>query len=150
MIVSNLAVENRFANGTQGRLMSWYPAKIASNKAVLASHPELVARFVKETALTKSELFPDLVSYIAALVALYKIRNIYQDTIDVIVRQETLPFIPGHPVMLQICVVPVACYRIIVLLPLPVVLLHLIYRGLRAHHPQSSVAQHQAHGPWLS
>ena len=64
MIVSNLAVENRFANGTQGRLMSWYPAKIASNKAVLASHPELVARFVKETALTKSELFPDLVPYI--------------------------------------------------------------------------------------
>ena len=37
---------------------------------------------------------------------------IYQDTIDVIVRQETLPFIPGHPVLLQICVVPVACYRI--------------------------------------
>ena len=66
MIVSNLAVENRFANGTQGRLMSWYPATIASNKAVLASHPELVARFVKETALTKSELFPDLVPYISS------------------------------------------------------------------------------------
>ena len=120
MIVSNLAVENRFANGTQGRLMSWFPSKISSNKAVLASHPELVARFVKESALTKSELFPDLVPYkIAALVALYIIRTIHEDTIDVIVRQETLPFIPGHPVMLQICVVPVARYRIIVLLPLP-------------------------------
>ena len=46
--------------------MSWYPAKISSNKAVLASHPELVARFVKETALTKSELFPDLVPYISS------------------------------------------------------------------------------------
>ena len=58
--------------------MSWYPAKIASNKAVLASHPELVARFVKETALTKAELFPDLVPYhIAALAALQKKRNIY-------------------------------------------------------------------------
>ena len=53
--------------------MSWYPAKIASNKTVLASHPELVARFVKETALTKAELFPDLVPYhIAALAALQK------------------------------------------------------------------------------
>ena len=63
MMTSNLAVENRFANGTQGRLMSWYPAKISSKKAVLASHPELIARFVKETALTKPELFPDLVPY---------------------------------------------------------------------------------------
>ena len=63
MIVSNLAVENRFANGTQGRLMSWYPAKISSKKAVLASHPELVARFLKDTSLSKSELFPDRVPY---------------------------------------------------------------------------------------
>ena len=100
--------------------MSWFPSKISSNKAVLASHPELVARFVKETALTKSELFPDLVPYISSCTRSFeKKRNIYQDTIDVIVRQETLPFIPGHPVLLQICVVPVACYRIIVLLPLP-------------------------------
>ena len=144
MIVSNLAVENRFANGTQGRLMSWYPAKIASNKAVLASHPELVARFVKETALTKSELFPDLVPYISSCTHSFEKNVIYQDTIDVIVRQETLPFIAGHPVLLQICVVPVACYRIIVLLPLPAVLPHLIYRGLRAEHPQNAEPQHQA------
>ena len=60
MLVSNLAVEQRFANGTQGRLMSWHPAKISGRKAVLASHPELVARFVKESALSKHELFPDL------------------------------------------------------------------------------------------
>ena len=91
MLVSNLAVEQRFANGTQGRLMSWCPSKISDKKSVLASHPELVARFVKETAyLSKSELFSDL------------------DHIDVIVRQETLAMVPGHPVMLQLCVVPVA------------------------------------------
>jgi len=40
--------------------MSWHPAKIASKNAVLASHPELTARFVKETALSKTEFFPDL------------------------------------------------------------------------------------------
>ena len=39
MLVSNLAVENRFANGTQGRLMSWDPERVENNKK--ARHPEL-------------------------------------------------------------------------------------------------------------
>jgi len=43
---------------------------------------------VKESALSKAEMFPDL------------------DHIDIIVRQETLNMVAGHPVMLQLCVVP--------------------------------------------
>ena len=116
MLVSNLAVEQRFANGTQqkaesrelraesreprgesrepraertqGRLMSWHPSQISNKKAVLASHPELTARFVKESSLGKAELYPDI------------------DHMDLIVRQETLPMVAGHPVMLQMCTVP--------------------------------------------
>ena len=68
--------------------MSWNPSKISSKKAVLASHPELTARFVKETSLGKAELYPDI------------------DHMDLIVRQESLPMVAGHPVMLQMCTVP--------------------------------------------
>ena len=38
MLTSNLAVENRFANGTQGRVLQWQPEK-TEKKAFLASHP---------------------------------------------------------------------------------------------------------------
>ena len=41
-------------------------------------------------------------------VVYYICPSILQDHIDVIVRQETLPMVAGHPVMLQLCVVPVA------------------------------------------
>ena len=62
MLVSNIAVENRFANGTQGRLMNWYPEKASDDgrKALLSSHPDLMARFVKETSLNKQEFHPDI------------------------------------------------------------------------------------------
>ena len=49
MLVSNLAVEQRFANGTQGRLLYWHPDKAQRGKALYATHPELLARFAKET-----------------------------------------------------------------------------------------------------
>ena len=34
-------------NGTQGRLLCWYPEKAESGKALQSSYPELFARFVK-------------------------------------------------------------------------------------------------------
>ena len=49
MLVSNVDVP-RFANGTQGRLLYWHPGFVEKGKALLASHPELLARFVRESA----------------------------------------------------------------------------------------------------
>ncbi len=88
MLVSNLAVEQRFANGTQGRLMYWNPPRTEKGKALYSSHPELLARFVKESALHKREMFPDL------------------DHVDVTARQETLASVPGQPALLQLPIVP--------------------------------------------
>ena len=68
--------------------MSWAPCKISTKKAILASHPELTARFLKESSKGKKEFFPEI------------------DHMDLIVRQETLPMVAGHPVMLQLCTVP--------------------------------------------
>ena len=92
MLVSNIAVENRFANGTQGRLMNWYPEKASDDgrKALLSSHPDLMARFVKETSLNKQEFHPDI------------------DFMDITARQENLTQIAGAPLMLQMPLQP--CY----------------------------------------
>ena len=92
MLVSNLALDQRFCNGTQGRAFHWHPEKAQSRKAISASHPELLVRFVKESSLTKTELVPDI------------------DHMDVIVRQETLVSVLGKPVLLQIPLVP--CYAL--------------------------------------
>ena len=88
MLVSNLAVEQRFANGTQGRLLYWHPEKAQRGKALYATHPELLARFAKESAMQKREMFPDI------------------DTMDVTCRQETLSRVQGQPCMLQLPIVP--------------------------------------------
>ena len=88
MLVSNLAVEQRFANGTQGRLMYWYPASSEKRRALYSSHPELLARFVKESALQKREMLPDI------------------DHVDVTARQETLGSFQGQPGLLQLPIVP--------------------------------------------
>ena len=59
--MSNLAVDQRFANGTQGRLMHWNPGATESARFALpASHPELLARFVKESSLEKPEMLPEI------------------------------------------------------------------------------------------
>ena len=58
MLVSNLAVQERFANGTQGRLMFWHPTTCTKNKSLYSSNPELLARFVKDSALNKREMLP--------------------------------------------------------------------------------------------
>ncbi len=54
MLVSNVAVDQRFANGTQGRLLSWSPASVDNMKALSAGHPELSARFAKATTMKNS------------------------------------------------------------------------------------------------
>ena len=60
-ISSNLAVDQRFANGTQGRLLVWHPGATESKrKAVPAYCPDLLARFCKETSLQKQEMLPDI------------------------------------------------------------------------------------------
>ena len=88
MLVSNLSIEQRFANGTQGRLMHWNPQRTEKGKALYSSHPELLARVVKESALQKREMFPDV------------------DHIDVTARQETLSSFQGQPSLLQLPIVP--------------------------------------------
>ena len=88
MLVSNLSLEQRFANGTQGRLMCWNPQRTEKGKALYSSHPELSARVVKESSLQKREMFPDV------------------DHIDVNARQETLSSLQGQPALLQLPIVP--------------------------------------------
>ena len=88
MLVSNIDVDQRFANGTQGRLMYWVPEKNQRGKALYSSHPELSVRFVKEASLQKREMFPDI------------------DHVDVPARHETLASVQGQPVLLQIPLVP--------------------------------------------
>ena len=82
MLVSNLAVQERFANGslnsilglelrlwhkypklsgTQGRLMHWHPEMCERKKVLYSTNAEIVVRFVKESALNKREMLPGLV-----------------------------------------------------------------------------------------
>ena len=56
----NLALDQRFANGTQGRLLCWAPEKAETRKALQASHPEIFVRFVKESSLKRRELLADI------------------------------------------------------------------------------------------
>ena len=88
MLTSNLAVDQRFANGSQGRLLHWSPPEVEGSKAVPASHPDISARFVKESAVQKrGQWLPDI------------------DFMDILVRQENLN-IRGDPIMLQLPLVP--------------------------------------------
>ena len=50
-----------FSTGTQGRLLQWQPDRdVADKKALLASHPDLQARFLREGALRKESLLADI------------------------------------------------------------------------------------------
>ena len=49
-VYSNVDAKSRFANGTQGRLLCWQPESVEKGKVLLANHPYLSARFVKESA----------------------------------------------------------------------------------------------------
>ena len=89
MMVSNLDVEQRFANGTQGRILYWHPDRLPEKrKAVSAASPELMCRFAIEAPMSKSEMLADI------------------DFVDVCVRQETMTNVPGAPVQIQLGVVP--------------------------------------------
>ena len=88
MLVSNLAVDERFANGTQGRVLYWFPESVKQKLALPASHRELMVRFAKEGSIGKAEMFPD------------------KDHMDVMARLETLTAVPGQPVLLQLPLVP--------------------------------------------
>ena len=76
---------------TQGRLLHWCPADPdveESKKAVPASHPNILARFVKESALQKRGTF---------------LPNV--DMMDIAVRQENINA-RGQSIMLQLPLVP--------------------------------------------
>ena len=62
MLVSNVDVQQRFANGTTGRLLSWHPDKLPQKrKALSASCPELTARFAKEASInSKKQMLADI------------------------------------------------------------------------------------------
>jgi hypothetical protein len=60
MLVANVEVKERFANGAQGRLLSWHPSAVKSGR-LLASHPELLFKFVKEKSWqAKKEFLPEI------------------------------------------------------------------------------------------
>ena len=68
--------------------MHWNPGATESQRFALpASHPELLARFVKESSLAKPEMLPHI------------------DHMDIGARQENLA-VRGEPVLLQLCVAP--------------------------------------------
>ena len=59
MMIQNIAVDQRFANGTQGRLLHWHPTATQSiRKALPAYSQDLLGRFCKESSLSKTELMP--------------------------------------------------------------------------------------------
>eukprot|EP00973_Karenia_brevis_P015302 2093514-Karenia_brevis.AAC.1 len=89
MLVANFDVQNRFANGTRGRLLHWFPASVASGKALAAGYPRLHARFVKEAAYKAS---PEL----------HKIT----DWMDIPARENTLSGRDSTTVLIQLGMVP--------------------------------------------
>ena len=79
--------------GTQGRLLQWQPDRdVSDKKALLASHPDLQARFLRESALRKESLLADI------------------DFLDVTIRSEIMPSVQGAPAMMQIPLIP--CYAL--------------------------------------
>ena len=88
MMVSNMHVKRRFANGAQGRLLWWDPERTSRRRtALLASHPDLIARFAKEEALRKPNMIPDV------------------DHIDITVRPETLVGVRGNVALFQLAII---------------------------------------------
>ena len=93
MLTANLAVQDRMANGTQGRLLQWQPDRdVRDKKALLASHPDLQARFLRDSALRKESLLADI------------------DFLDVTIRSEIMPSVQGAPAMMQLPLIP--CYAL--------------------------------------
>ena len=80
------------STGTQGRLLQWQPDRDVADKrdqkALLASHPDLQARFLRESALRKESLLADI------------------DFLDVTIRSEIMPSVQGAPAMMQLPLIP--------------------------------------------
>ena len=54
-------MDERFANGTQGRLLNLHPGATESKRRALPAYcSDLLARFCKETSLSKQEMMPDM------------------------------------------------------------------------------------------
>ena len=72
----------------RGRLLQWHPGATESKRrAIPGYNPDLLARFCKESSLTKTQILPEI------------------DYMDVGARQENL-VVRGEPIMLQLCLVP--------------------------------------------
>ena len=89
MLVSNLDVKHRFANGTQGRLLHWCPSEVEKGKSLNAGFRGLHARFVKESAYK-------------ACAELQKVT----DWMDVEVRENTLTGRDCRSVLVQMPLTP--------------------------------------------
>ena len=82
MLVANLDVPNRFANGTRGRISSWSPdVEDPTLNVVSSNHPELAVRFFHEDAIQSGK--QDFLSGV--------------DFIDVTARNETVEKAKGKP-----------------------------------------------------
>ena len=76
MIVSNIAVNERFANGTQGRLLHWHPGATESKRRALPAYcPDLLARFCKESSMAKLEMMPGSMCFFLCNVQVRKTNN---------------------------------------------------------------------------
>ena len=88
MLIANLAVDQRFANGTTGRVLQWHPGSTENKRrAIPAYNPDLLARFCKESALSAAHMLPEM------------------HFMDVGARQENLA-VRGEPIMLQLPLAP--------------------------------------------
>ena len=104
-------MRQRFANGTQGRLLQWHPGATESTRKALPAYcPDLLARFCKETSLAKQEMLPDVgLRFFGSIILIFPhfpAKEITRlDHMDIGARQENLA-VRGEPIMLQLCVVP--------------------------------------------
>ena len=91
MLVANVDVPNRFANGTQGRIVSWSPEQNDRHASPIgASDPAIMVRFVHEHALTS-----DKQTWLSGI-----------DFIDIASRSEEAPRAKGKPRMVQLQIQP--------------------------------------------
>ena len=91
MLVANKDVENRFANGTQGRIVWWSPnLENVKADAISAADPEVTVRFVHEDAVASGQQ-----QWLSGV-----------DFIDLQPGTEEVPQARGKPNMLQLQVQP--------------------------------------------
>ena len=91
MLVANLDVQNRFANGTRGRVASWSPEiEDPTTESIPANHPDLVVRFFHEDAIKSQKK-----EFLSGV-----------DFIDITARSETVENAKGKPYMLQLQIQP--------------------------------------------